>query len=277
MANILKLEKQIGIIKCLVDGNSVRATERIVGCHRDTILRFMKRVGDGCEIILDDQLRDLDSKRIQVDEIWGFVKKKQRHLTVNDDEAQMGDMWTFVALDADSKLVPCYRIGKRDKPTADAFMQDLASRLKNRVQISSDALKAYTAATELAFGGDVDYGQIVKTYEVEPAGFGRYSPPKVTAISKREIVGKPDPDHISTSYVERQNLTMRMCIRRLTRLTNGFSKKLDNLKAAVALHFAYYNFVRIHRTLRVTPAMAAGVTQRLWSVEDLVATATLKR
>jgi IS1 family transposase len=215
-------------------------------------------------------MRDLSCERLQVDEIWSYVGKKQRHLTVRDNPLTTGDIWTFVALDADSKLVPCYRVGKRTLPHAKAFLADLSGRLTNRVQLSSDALNAYVEATEAAFGDNVDYGQIVKTYEAEPIGPGRYSPPHVVSADRFPMAGNPDWHHISTSYIERQNLTMRMSMRRFTRLTNAFSKKLENLKAAVALHFAHYNFVRIHKSLRVTPAMAAGVTARLWSIEELV-------
>ena len=179
-------------------------------------------------------------------------------------------MWTFVALDADTKLVPAYRVGKRDGETADAFVADLSGRLANRVQLSSDALRAYVDAIEKAFGADVDYGQLVKIYEAEPVGPGRYSPPQVVNAHRAVIAGSPDPAHISTSFVERQNLTMRMSMRRFTRLTNAFSKKAENMRAAVALHFAHYNFVRLHRSLRVTPAMAAGVSDRLWSIEELI-------
>lgn len=271
--NKLKTEKQIATISALVEGNSIRSTERMTGVHRDTIMRLLVRVGSGCERLLDKSMRDLDCERIQVDEIWGFVGKKQRHLTKTDDPNRLGTIWTFVAIDADSKVVPCYRVvGNRTLPHAQAFLSDLARRLTYRVQLSSDALRAYVEAAEAVFGDNVDYGQIVKTYEAEPIGPGRYSPPNVVATDRNRITGNPDYRHISTSYVERQNLTMRMSMRRFTRLTNGFSKKLENLKAAVALHFAHYNFVRIHRSLKVTPAMAAGVTSSLWSVGDLLET-----
>ncbi|MBC2714339.1 MAG: IS1 family transposase [Desulfobacteraceae bacterium] len=268
--NKASIEKQTQIIHCLVEGNSIRATERITSTHRDTIMRLMVRVGNACQILSDEKLQQLNCKRIQVDEIWTYVKKKQRHMTSSDDPGQIGDMWTFVAIDADTKLIPAYKVGKRDIYTAQEFMNDLSGRLINRVQISSDALRAYVEATEQAFGTDVDYGQIVKSYEAEPVGPGRYSPPKVANTKKTTIKGDPDINHISTSYIERQNLTMRMSIRRFTRLTNAFSKKLENLKAAVSLHFSYYNFVRIHRTLRVTPAMEAGIESRIWNLSDLV-------
>lgn len=213
-------------------------------------------------------MRDLPCRRIQVDEIWAFVQKKQRWVTPQDDRRRVGDMWTFVALDPDTKLVPTYRVGKRTASVARAFMHDLSERLANRVQLSSDGLNTYVEAVERAFGIDVDYGQAVKFYEAEPIGPGRYSPPRVT---HQEVAqGRPDRAHISTSLVERQNLTMRKAMRRFTRLTNAFSKKVENLEAAVALHFAHYNFLRLHRALRITPAMAAGVSDRLWSMEELI-------
>ena len=268
--NRLSSERQSQIINSLVEGNSIRSTERMTDTHRDTIMRLMVSVGGGCANLMDQTMRNLSCQRIQLDEIWAYVQKKQRHMTMLDDPSRMGDQWTFYALDADTKLVPAYRIGKRDLRTAIAFMIDLSGRLANRAQISSDALNAYVEATEQAFGADVDYGQIVKFYEGEPVGPGRYSPPRVVSAERSIIAGQPDLKHISTSFIERQNLTMRMQMRRFTRLTNAFSKKLENLKAAVALHFAHYNFVRIHRTLRMTPAMAAGVTKELWTIGDLI-------
>jgi len=268
--NRVPLARRVQIINCLVDGNSIRSTERMTGTHRDTICRLLVEVGEGCAQLMDEQMRELPCRRLQVDEIWAFVQKKQRQVLPGDDRARVGNQWTFVAIDADTKLVPVHRVGKRDLPTAVAFMNDLAGRLANRVQLSSDALAAYVEATEQAFGADIDYGQAVKFYDAEPAGPGRYSPPKVTYSERNVIAGQPDTAHISTSYVERQNLTMRMSMRRFTRLTNGFSKKVENHKAAVALHFAHYNFVRVHRSLRVTPAMEARVSDRLWSLEELV-------
>jgi IS1 family transposase len=215
-------------------------------------------------------MRNLPCRRLQVDEIWGFVAKKQRQVQEGDDRSRVGDQWTFVALDPETKLVPSFRVGKRDLGTATAFMCDLSERLANRAQLSSDALAAYVEATEEAFGADVDYGQAVKFYEADPIGPGRYSPPRVVRSVKTTITGQPDQAHISTSLIERQNLTMRMSIRRFTRLTNAFSKKVENHRAAVALHFAHYNFVRMHSTIRCTPAMAAGVSNRLWSLDELV-------
>ena len=219
---------------------------------------------------MDEQMQNLPCERVQVDEIWSYVGKKQARLTREDDRNQLGDMWTFVALDSDTKLVPSYRVGKRNRRNAVAFMADLSERLTNRVQLSSDALNIYVDAVERAFGADVDYGQAVKIYEAEPIGPGRYSPPRVKSQQKTVVAGNPDQRHISTSMVERQNLTMRMSMRRFTRLTNAFSKKVENLRAAVSLHFVHYNFVRMHKTLRMTPAMAAGVSDRLWSLEELV-------
>lgn len=268
--NRLSLGRRAQIIGALVEGNSIRSTERMTDTHRDTVMRLMVEVGNGCENLMSEQMRELPCKRLQVDEIWAYVGKKQRQIKREDDRSRVGDQWTFVAIDAETKLVPCFRVGKRTKPNAIAFMTDLSERLANRVQLSSDALNSYVDAVEQAFGADVDYGQAVKFYEAEPIGPGRYSPPKVVRSERTAIAGTPDVAHISTSMIERQNLTMRMSMRRFTRLTNAFSKKIENHRAAVGLHFAHYNFVRLHRTLRTTPAMAAGVSARLWSLEELV-------
>lgn len=268
--NRTPLARRAQIINCLVEGNSIRSTERLTNTHRDTIMRLMVQVGEGCAAIMDQEMRDLACQRIQVDEIWSYVGKKQARLTREDDKSRLGDMWTFVALDPDTKLIPSYRVGKRTRHNAVAFMEDLSDRLANRVQLSSDALSTYVDAVEQAFGADVDYGQAVKFYDAEPIGPGRYSPPRVVEQTKTAISGYPEQRHISTSLVERQNLTMRMSMRRFTRLTNAFSKKVENLQAAVSLHFAHYNFVRMHKTLRMTPAMAAGVSDRLWTLEELV-------
>lgn len=268
--NRVPLARRVQIINCLVEGNSIRSTERMTGTHRDTICRLLVEVGAGCAQLMDEQMRDLACRRIQVDEIWAYVGKKQAHLVPGDDRSRLGDMWTFVALDPQTKLVPTFRVGKRTGENARKFMVDLSDRLANRVQLSSDALSTYVDAVERAFGADVDYGQEVKFYDAEPVGAGRYAPPKVVKAERVVIAGDPDQAHISTSLVERQNLTMRMSMRRFTRLTNAFSKKVENLTAAVSLHFAHYNLVRVHRTLRVTPAMEAGVSDRLWSLDELV-------
>jgi IS1 family transposase len=264
MVNRTPLARRTQIISCLVEGNSIRATERMTGTHRDTVMRLMVEVGENCAKLMDEKMRKVPSQRIQVDEIWSYVRVKQQH-RVNERHAytRTGDFWTWVALDPDTKLVPSYRVSKRGRSDALAFMRDLSDRLANRVQLSSDGLISYIDAVEESFGVDVDYGQVVKFYDAEPIGAGRYAPPSVSGVEKTVIVGRPDQRHISTSLVERQNLTMRMQMRRFTRLTNGFSKKLENLKAAVGLHFAHYNFVRLHKSLRTTPAMAAGISDRL--------------
>jgi len=268
--NRLNKDTRARVISCLIEGNSIRSTERMTDTHRDTIMRLLVSTGETCAALMDEKMHNLSCRHIQVDELWTYVQKKQRHITFSDDPQRVGDQWTFVALDADTKLIPSYMIGKRDLHTATEFMVDLSGRLANRVQISSDALRAYVEAIETAFGGDVDYGQLVKIYEAEPIGPGRYSPPNVVSAERTAVSGHPIRRRISTSYVERQNLTMRMNMRRFTRLTNAFSKKIENLKAAVALHFAHYNFVRVHNTLRITPAMAAGITDRIWTIEDLL-------
>jgi IS1 family transposase len=217
---------------------------------------------------MDEMMVNLPCERLQLDEIWGYIGKKQAN--VRDTDRQKGDAWTFVAIDADTKLVPTFHIGKRDAYNTLCFVEDLASRLAGRVQITTDAMNAYAGALERGFGCQLDYGQLIKTYRATELAPGRYSPPSLYSAEKGVVFGNPDPAHISTSYVESQNLTMRMHCRRLTRLTNAFSKKLENFKAAIGLHFGYYNFVKMHKTLRTTPAMAAGVTDTLWTVADLV-------
>jgi IS1 family transposase len=239
-------------------------------------MRLGVRIGQGCEKLLDSTMRNLNCTKIQVDEIWGFIGKKARNV-LDTDSSEVGDVWTFIAIDADTKIVPSFQVGKRDLPTARAFISDLSERLTNRVQLSSDGLRTYVEAVESAFGGDVDYGQIVKSFETTdplPAN-SRYSPPRVISATKTPICGNPEFEHISTSFIEKQNHTLRMHCRRLTRLTNAFSKKLENFRAAVALTYAYYNFVKIHKTIRMTPALRAGVARTLWTVEDLVREATL--
>ena len=270
MANILQMGKKISVISALAEGNSIRSVERMTGIHRDTIMRLGVKVGEGCTALMDKYMRDLDCKRIEMDEIWGFIGKKKINATDEDKQKGIGDVWTFVAVDADTKLVPVFRCGKRDVETTHAFVADLAGRMKNRIQLSSDAMETYENAVEAYFGADVDYGQVVKTFASEQAPSGKYSPAKLVSLEKEKQVGNPDFKHISTSYIERQNLTMRMHMRRLTRLTNAFSKKLENFKAAVGLHFGYYNFVKMHTTLRATPAMASGITSKLWTVADLL-------
>jgi len=268
--NRLNLDRRTQIVSALVEGNSICSTERMTGVHRDTIMRLLVEVGTGCAELMDEKMRELPCRRVQVDEIWSYVGKKQRQVKPEDDKARVGDQWTFVAIDAETKLVPAYRVGKRTWTDASIFMKDLSMRLANRVQLSTDGLAAYADAVERAFGADVDYGQEVKFYEADAISPGRYSPPRVVNLERNAIAGNPDAAHISTSIIERQNLTMRMSMRRFTRLTNGFSKKIENMKAAVGLHFAHYNFIRMHKTLKCTPAMAAGVEKSLWNLTELV-------
>lgn len=247
--NRLKKEKELAIVSALVEGVSIRSIERMTGVHRDTIMRLLNRVGERCSRLLDQHMVGFHSRLLQVDEIWTFCKKKEQRLTESEqNNPALGDQYVFVAIDAETKLVPMFTVGKRDADNAHRFMQQLRVRLNGngRVQMTTDGFRAYLTAVEEAFGDDVDYAQLVKLYGAENPGPGRYSPPRVAEV-------------VSTSYVERQNLTMRMQIRRFTRLTNVFSKSLRNLKDALALHFAHYNCVRVHGSLRVTPAMAAGV------------------
>ena len=271
--NVLPIEKQLQIANCLVEGTSLRATARMCDVERNTVGRVLVRIGERCAALLNKKMRRIRSRRVEVDEIWTFVFKKQARLTSKDDESLMGDQYVFTAMDAETKLMISHRIGKRDAATAYYLMQDLALRLANRVQLTTDGFRPYLNAVEDTFGADIDYAVLVKLYGKPGVSEGApewYGPPKVIAAVPAKVTGKPNPRYISTSYIERQNLTMRMQMRRFTRLTNAFSKKLANLKAQVALHFAHYNFVRIHQTLRCTPAMAAGITDRLWSLEDLV-------
>jgi IS1 family transposase len=270
MANVLNTDKQIAVIAALAEGSSIRAIERMTGIHRDTIMRLGVRVGEGCTALLNAKMRNLPCNRLEIDEVWGFIGKKESRLKPGDDP-QFGDVWTFCAIDAETKLVPAFRVdNNRSLPTTRAFMQDIASRMRNRVQVSTDALRAYRDAVESAWGGDVDYAQIVKVYGHEEREEHRYAPPEVIGTEKTVIQGNPDYALISTSYVERLNATTRLHMRRLTRLTLAFSKRLENFRAAVGLHFAYYNLVRRHNTLRCTPAMAAGVESTFWTVGDLL-------
>jgi IS1 family transposase len=270
MANVLNTDKQIAVIAALAEGSSIRSIERMTDIHRDTIMRLGVKVGQGCTALMDEKMRNLSCTRLEMDEIWGFVGKKEKHVKV-DDPAEVGSVWTFCAIDADTKLVPAFRVGDRDSATANAFLADVAGRMRNRVQISTDGLKAYEEAVEMSFGGNADYGQIVKTYgSITTQDNRRYSAPEFVSCEKKIVAGRPDFDLISTSYIERLNATTRLHMRRLTRLTLAFSKKRENFEAAVGLHFAYYNFVKRHNTLRCTPCMAAGVTGSFWSVGELL-------
>jgi IS1 family transposase len=271
MANVLSAEKQTAIIAALAEGSSIRSIERITGVHRDTIMRLGVRIGKGCAMLLDSKMQDLDCNYLQLDELWGFIGKKERHCSV-DDSPEFGDVWTFCAIDSETKLVPSFRCGKRTHELATEFAMDIASRMRHRVQVSSDAMHSYIGAMELAFGADVDYGQCVKVYVYDSAEHPerKYSAPSFASAYRRPITGNPEIERVSTSHVERLNATTRLHVKRLNRLTLAFSKKLENFQAAVALHFAYYNFVRRHNALRMTPAMAAGIERDFWSVGDLV-------
>jgi IS1 family transposase len=269
MANVLNTDKKIAVIGALAEGSSIRSIERITGIHRDTIMRLGVKVGQGCTAMMDAKMRNLPCERLEIDEIWGFIGKKEVRVRPGDDPS-LGSIWTFCAIDADTKLVPGFKVGGRDVATATAFLSDLEKRMHNRVQISTDGLTAYVHAMEKTFAGNADYGQIVKVYGSEELPNRRYSPPEVISSEKFIIAGRPKWELISTSYVERLNATTRLHMRRLTRLTLAFSKKRENFEAAVGLHFAYYNFVRRHNTLRCTPAMAAGVTESFWSVGELL-------
>jgi IS1 family transposase len=271
MANVLPMEKKVAVISALAEGAGIRQTERMTGVNRETIMHLGVRVGNGCARVLDQKMRGLSCRHLQFDEIWGFIGKKERHMRPEDDPT-LGDVWTFCAIDSDTKLVPSFRVGKRDTATANAFVADVAARMANRVQISSDALRAYVDAIELSFGSDVDFAQIIKTYTHDDSIIAerKFSAPEVVTTEKRRIVGRPNMQLASTSHIERLNGTTRLHMRRLTRLTYAFSKKLENFEAATALHFAYYNFVKRHNTLRVTLAMEAGIERDFWTVENLV-------
>lgn len=270
MANVLKTEKKVAVIGMLAEGSSIRAIERITGVNRNTIMSLGLRVGSACKAIMDEKMRGLTSNHIQVDEIWGFIGSKQKRA---EPTGNFGDVWTFIALDSETKLIPTFVVGKRDTYHARMFMEDLAGRLSRRVQLSSDGLSAYPEAVERGFGSEVDYGQLVKTYAVtnlNKDAASRYSPAEVVKTERTVINGMPDVSRICTSHIEKQNHTLRMHCRRLTRLTNAFSKKLENFEAAVALNFAYYNFCKRHITIRCTPAMEAGIEPGQWEVSELV-------
>ena len=258
------------ILHMLCEGMSIRAITRLTGASKNTVAKLLIDAGKACAAYHDGNVRDVKAARVQVDEIWSFTYAKQKNVaTAKDAPEGAGDTWTWTALDADSKMIVSYLVGGRDAEYAMWFMDDLAARLANRVQLTSDGHRAYLEAVEGAFGCDVDYAQLVKMYGPTITAPGRYSPAECTGSKKIRREGNPDIAHVSTSFVERQNLTMRMHMRRFTRLTNAFSKKVENHAHAVALHMMYYNFVRIHKTLRVTPAMAAGVTDRLWEIADI--------
>jgi IS1 family transposase len=273
--NRLSTEKRAQVLSMLVEGNSVRATSRMAGVAINTVQKLLLDVGGACAAYQDEHLRDLPCKTIEADEIWSFVYSKQRNVPEElSGQFGVGDVWTWTALDADSKLIVCWYVGGRAYEDAAAFMTDLKDRLRNRIQLTTDGHSAYPNAVGLAFRHNIDFAQFIKQYATDRS-VGRYSPPICTGARVRVDRGDPDPAKISTSYVERQNLTMRMGMRRFTRLTNGFSKKLDNHMAAIALHFLHYNFARPHKTLANpyprTPTMAAGIADRVWTMTEIAA------
>lgn len=269
MANALSPEKRIAIVSALVEGCSIRATARMVNVSKDTVMKLQRELGEACIRYMDETLRDLPCKRLQADEVWSFVYAKDKNLPEGKDG---GSVWTFTAIDADTKLIPSFLVGSRDTGSATELAQDLAGRVRGRVQLTTDGGGWYLSAVPDAFGMDVDYAQLIKIYGAGPEGPEvRYSPAECIGCRSEVISGEPDPKHVSTSYVERSNLTIRMHLRRFTRLTNAFSKKIEHHVAALGLLFCYYNFCRIHTSIRVTPCMAAGVTKAPWKVADLVA------
>ena len=269
--NKLTTAKRTAVVAALVEGNSVRSTARLTGVSKPTILKLLADIGAACSAFHNAHVRNLRCQRVQCDEIWQFVGAKQKNVTEEQKAQGWGDLWTWTAIDADTKLIASWFIGSRDAQSAWWFMRDLTSRLATRVQLSTDAHHAYLTAVDEAFSGEIDYGQLVKVYGHARENAARYSPASFLSARREVITGSPDPRHISTSFVERQNLSMRMGMRRFTRLTNGFSKKAENHAHAVALYFVHYNFARVHTTLRVTPAMAAGLSTRVWNLEDIVA------
>src|SRR5229473_7608091 len=270
--NRLPMAKRVQILSLLCEGSLMRSVSRLVDVSINTVTRELVLAGQACADFHDRTVRNVHSKRVQADEIWSFVEMKEKQARGKAQRpANVGDTWTWTGIDADSKLIISWFIGTRDADAAWTFMRDLASRLTNRVQLTTDGHRAYLDAVDGAFGTSIDYAMLVKQYGTAPEAEKRYSPPICLGAERQEVRGRPDPEHISTSYVERQNLSMRMGMRRFTRLTNAFSKKLANHMHALSIYFMHYNFVRIHQTLRVPPAMAAGVTDRLWDLNDIVA------
>lgn len=273
--NILSFDQQIRIIGALTEGCSIRSTERLTETHRDTIMRLGVKIGVGCQKLHNVTMRNLQVNTIELDEQWAFIGKKQKHVT-EEDSSELGDCYLFTAIAANQKAILSYAVGKRNGETTEEFISDLRARILNRPQITADGFPAYVPAIDLIFADHVDFAQLVKTYQVTPGNEAaiRYSPSSIRSIEKVPVFGDPDPELISTSFVERFNLTTRMAVRRFTRLTNGFSKKLENHKAAIALHIAHYNLCRVHETIRTTPAMALGVTDHIWSIAELIEQAT---
>jgi IS1 family transposase len=268
--NQLATAKRVAVVAALCEGNSIRATVRMTGVAKNTIVKLLVELGSAATKYQDETLRNLPCKRLQCDEIWAFVGGKDKNLPDEQKAEGLGSVWTWTCIDADTKLVPSWLVGSRDTGTAYEFMTDVASRLRGRVQLTIDGHRPYLLAVEGAFGADIDFTTLAKVYGPDPQAEKRYSPAVCLGYETKIVSGDPNPKHISTSYVERQNLTMRMSMRRFTRLTNAFSKKVENHAAAVALYFMFYNFARVHQRLRVTPAMEAGVSDRVWSIEEIV-------
>ncbi len=269
LMNKLDTERRAQILGMMVEGMAIRAISRLTGASKNTIVKLLRDVGAACAEYQDKTLRGLTCQRLQLDEVWSFVYAKQKNVPANK-WGEAGDVWTWTAIDADTKLIASWMLGDRSGDTARLFVKDLASRLAHRVQLTTDGLPQYRVAVDRAFGGDIDYAVLDKVYATPVEAEKRYSPPICVAAKKTHVVGNPDPAHVSTSYVERMNLNIRMGLRRFTRLTNAFSKKVENHFFALAIYFMHYNFARIHQTLRVSPAMAAGVSNKLWNAVDII-------
>jgi len=271
MANFISMEKRIAIISALVEGCSIRSTVRMTGVSKGAIIRLVESVGKACAEYHERMVRNIAAKRVQVDEIWSFVGCKQKNVTEQKiaRDGICGDVWTFTAIEADTKLVISWMVGQRDAGFASAFLRDVEARLSNRIQLTTDGHKMYLIAVDDAFGGSIDYAMLVKIYGRDLEGNTRYSPATCIGAIPQTVTGNPDPKHVSTSYVERQNLNMRMGMRRFTRLTNAFSKKIENHAHMIAIWHMYYNFARVHQTLRVTPAMEAGISSHVWSIQEI--------
>jgi transposase-like protein/IS1 family transposase len=267
----ISLDMAVRALQCLVEGCSIRTTERLTGLNRNTIMGLLVLAGERCQAVMNTRIKNIQPRYIQADEIWGYVGKKQKQVRIGDS-SEFGDAWIFVAMDEETKLVPCFEVGKRTRETTYKFLSALKNSLsENRFQLTTDGFHFYERGVEDIFAGQADFAQLVKLYgDYGQHGQERYSPARITEVISKVRDGRPDPAHICTSHIERQNLTLRMQLRRLTRLTNAFSKKLDNLKAALALHFAYYNFCRIHSSLRVTPCMEAKLTDHVWTLRELI-------